>query len=145
MADFQADKGTEAQLEVAEDEHSKKNEENKDNADLIHFRRQWKEEIGARQSKQKSEEKTVGNTLTSVQLKAKEIYLKGVAAERAGDSYVAMLLYRQATKLVPDIEWHYDFSNVGIQTEGILEEFICAVHISRCVLISTQLLRHPER
>ena len=58
---------------------------------------------------------------------------------------MAMLLYRQATKLVPDIEWHYDFSNVGIQTEGILEEFICAVHISRCVLISTQLLRHPER
>ena len=37
---------------------------------------------------------------------------------------MAMLLYRQATKLVPDIEWHYDFSNVGIQTEGILEELM---------------------
>ena len=43
---------------------------------------------------------------------AKELYLKGIASERAGESYLAMLYYRQATKLVPEVERLCNFSDV---------------------------------
>lgn len=63
--------------------------------ELTQFRNAWKDELtGTRPTKQ---------------IRAKQLYLKGMQLEREGYCYEAIEYFRQALKLVPDIEKHIDF------------------------------------
>lgn len=62
--------------------------------ELSQFRKAWKDELSG--------------TCPTTQNKAKQLYLKGVQLEREGYCYEAIEFFRQALKLVPDIEKQVD-------------------------------------
>ena len=77
-----------------------------DSSELSQFRHQWQKELIAKQHKVPAEAvHTAASREEDIDSVARDLYLKGVAAERSGESYQAMVYYRQATKLVPDIDW----------------------------------------
>lgn len=63
--------------------------------ELTQFRNAWKDELTG--------------TCPTKQIRAKQLYLKGMQLEREGYCYEAIEYFRQALKLVPDIEKHIDF------------------------------------
>ncbi|XP_003384131.1 PREDICTED: F-box only protein 9-like [Amphimedon queenslandica] len=70
-------------------------EQSTDTDELAEFREQWRAEI---------KEKTLADTHTDHLPQAEELYWMGVAAEENKDMSAAILYYRQAIQLVPDIE-----------------------------------------
>ena len=62
--------------------------------ELTQFRKAWKDELSG--------------TCPTKQIKAKQLYLKGMQLEREGYCYEAIEYFRLALKLVPDIEKHID-------------------------------------
>ena len=62
--------------------------------ELTQFRNAWKDELSG--------------TCPTKQIKAKQLYLKGMLLEREGYCYEAIEYFRQALKLVPDIEKSID-------------------------------------
>ena len=62
--------------------------------DLESFRRAWKFELSSPQESRNA--------------RAKKLYLRGVELEREGMCYEAIEFFRQALKLVPDLEKHVD-------------------------------------
>ena len=86
---------------------------------MSQFRHQWQEELLARQRTATAEGLQKGSVSDDTDSVARELYLKGVAAERNGESYLAMVYYRQATKLVPDIDWRCSHAEPTAQEHGM--------------------------
>ena len=72
---------------------------------MTQFRDEWQKELLARQRESTTKDLSIEPEEEDRDSVARDLYLKGVAAERSGESYLAMVYYRQATKLVPDIDW----------------------------------------
>ncbi|XP_064393152.1 F-box only protein 9-like isoform X2 [Halichondria panicea] len=66
-----------------------------ENDELEVFREEWREELKRKQQPQSS----------SVEEEAVSLYWMGAAAERSGDMHAALLFYKKACHLVPDIDF----------------------------------------
>jgi F-box protein 9 len=86
--------------EERENVGQEKKNEVEDTEELEVFRRQWQEELrhaSSGNSQQRQQEKK--------ETEAAGLYWMGVAAERSGDTHSALIYYRHAVQLVPDIEY----------------------------------------
>jgi F-box protein 9 len=72
--------------------------EAEDTEELSVFRRQWQEELRRDTQSQHSQHK-------QKETEAANLYWMGVAAERSGDTHSALVYYRHAVQLIPDIEY----------------------------------------
>lgn len=80
------------------EQESEAKKEAEDTEELAVFRRQWQEELRRGTSGQHSKHE-------QKEAEAASLYWMGVAAERSGDTHSALMYYRHAVQLIPDIEF----------------------------------------
>ena len=108
--------------------------------DLDSFRQAWKFELSSPQE--------------SRHARAKKLYLKGVELEREGMCYEAIEFFRQALKLVPDLEKHVDVtkelenfnpsssSSTGLEFYEVVLLLISWKYTVYTILLSLSVLKH---
>lgn len=91
------------------DEEEEKSESHVGNLqeELLEFRERWQRELKKEGDLAQSE--LASDDVAAIEEEAKVYFTKGMQAENDGDLYGAILYYRRAMQLVPDIESKMDF------------------------------------
>ncbi|XP_048731093.1 F-box only protein 9-like [Ostrea edulis] len=78
--------------------------------ELHDFRSQWRQELSTRSPRGAEPAKDLQRDSYILE-QAKVLFMKGSQLEQSGQLYEAVAFYKRATQLVPDIEFHIDFTS----------------------------------